>query len=138
EVIGAPELADDPRFALNQQRTANRAELWPLLTERLAARTSAEWFGLLTAGGIPCGPINTVDAGIALARGIRLEPVVTAGHGPGGWPPTRHPVTSPRPPPSYPLPPPALDEHGAEIRAWLGAPAERGAPAGGDAEGDSE
>ena len=24
--------------------------------------------------------------------------------------------------PSYPLPPPALDEHGAEIRAWLSAP----------------
>jgi crotonobetainyl-CoA:carnitine CoA-transferase CaiB-like acyl-CoA transferase len=140
EVIGAAELADDPRFALNQQRTANRAELWPLLTERLAARTSAEWFGLLTAGGIPCGPINTVDAGIALAREIGLEPVVTAGDGAAGVATIRHPVTFSRTPPSYPLPPPALDEHGAEIRAWLGIPAERGDPPerGVPAEGDSE
>ena len=36
EVLGAPELADDPRFASNAGRTANRDELRPLLVERLA------------------------------------------------------------------------------------------------------
>ena len=34
----------------------------------------------------------------------------------------RHPIDSSATPPSYPLPPPALDEHGEQIRAWLAAP----------------
>jgi crotonobetainyl-CoA:carnitine CoA-transferase CaiB-like acyl-CoA transferase len=123
EVIGAPELADDPRFARNAQRTANRSELGPLLDKQLAARTSAEWFDALTAVGVPCGPINTVDLGIALATELGLNPVVTAGTGAAGVPTAAHPVTLSRTPASYPLPPPALDEHGDEIRAWLAGPA---------------
>lgn len=122
EVLGAPELADDPRFDINEKRTVNRAELWPLLTERLATQTSAEWSTRLNRVGVPCGPINTVDAGIALARDIGLEPVVMAGDGAAGRPTIRHPVLFSATKPSYPLPPPALDEHGAEIRAWLSAP----------------
>ena len=35
EVLDAPGLADDPRFARNEDRTANRDELRPLLVERL-------------------------------------------------------------------------------------------------------
>src|SRR6202008_2813438 len=81
EVLGAPGLADDPRFASNAGRTANRGELRPLLTERLATGTSADWFAALIAAGVPCGPINTVDDGIAFARGIGLEPVISAGAG---------------------------------------------------------
>ena len=122
QVIGAPGVADDPRFDINERRTVNRAELWPLLTERLATQTSAEWFARLNGVGVPCGPINTVDAGIALARDIGLEPIVMAGDGAAGMPTIRHPTQFSVSKPSYPLPPPALDEHGAEIRAWLSAP----------------
>ena len=112
EVLGAPELADDPRFASNDGRTANRDELRPLLAERLATRTAAEWFRDLIAAGVPCGPINTVDGGIAFARDIGLEPVVTAGEGEAAVPTIRHPISFSATPPRYPLPPPALDEHG--------------------------
>ena len=122
EVIGAPELAADPRFASSGDRTANRDELRPLLTERLAARTSAEWFTDMIAAGVPCGPINTVDAGVEFATEIGLEPVVTAGQGEKARPAVRHPVTFSATPASYPLPPPALDEHGDQIRGWLSAP----------------
>jgi crotonobetainyl-CoA:carnitine CoA-transferase CaiB-like acyl-CoA transferase len=122
EVVGAPELADDPRFARNRDRTGNRAELAPLLHKQLSARTTAEWFDALVAAGVPCGPINTVDGGIALATELGLAPVVTAGTGAAGVPTAAHPITYSRTPPSYPLPPPALDEHGDEIRAWLAAP----------------
>ncbi len=34
-------VADDPRFARNADRTANREELRPLLVERLATRAGA-------------------------------------------------------------------------------------------------
>jgi crotonobetainyl-CoA:carnitine CoA-transferase CaiB-like acyl-CoA transferase len=122
EVLGAPGLADDPRFDSNAGRTANRDELRPLLAERLATGTSADWFAALIAAGVPCGPINTVDRGVAFARDVGLEPVVTAGEGDKARPSIRHPITYSVTPPSYPLPPPALDEHGEQIRAWLTGP----------------
>lgn len=119
EVIGAPELADDPRFAANPGRTAHRDELRPLLAAQLGARTTGEWFDLLTAAGVPCGPINTVDAGIAFAAKIGLDPVITAGSGARTRQGIRHPVTFSATPPDYPLAPPELDEHGDSIRSWL-------------------
>jgi crotonobetainyl-CoA:carnitine CoA-transferase CaiB-like acyl-CoA transferase len=122
EVLGAPDLAGDPRFASNAGRTANRDELRPLLAERLATGTSADWFNALIAAGVPCGPINTVDDGIAFARGIGLEPVISAGEGEQAVPSIRHPVDYSATPASYPLPPPALDEHGEQVRAWLAGP----------------
>jgi crotonobetainyl-CoA:carnitine CoA-transferase CaiB-like acyl-CoA transferase len=133
EVLGIPEAAADPRFAMNERRTVNREQLRPLLLERLGTRTRAEWFEALTAAGVPCGPINTVADGIALAGQLGLDPVVTAGLGRAGVPVIRHPVTYSETPARYPLPPPRLDEQGAEIRAWLAAPADGPAEGAGSA-----
>jgi crotonobetainyl-CoA:carnitine CoA-transferase CaiB-like acyl-CoA transferase len=127
QVLGVPALADDPRFATNQARTGHREQLRPLLAERLTTRPAAEWFTELNAAGVPCGPINTVDAGVDFAREIGLEPVVTAGEGDAAMPVIRNPVDYSVTPPSYPLPPPAVDEHGDQIRAWLGAPPRKAA-----------
>ena len=123
EVIGKPELADDPRFAANSGRTANRGQLRPLLVEGLSGKSATEWFGILIAAGVPCGPINTVEAGIRFAEQIGLQPVVTAGRGAAAVPGIRNPLTFSATAPRYDLPPPALDEHGDEIRAWLAGPA---------------
>jgi crotonobetainyl-CoA:carnitine CoA-transferase CaiB-like acyl-CoA transferase len=119
EVLGVPELADDPRFARNEDRTANRDELRPLLVERLETRSQMEWFLEIIGAGVPCGPVNTVDGGIAFAEEIGLDPVVEVGEGAAMVPSVRHPITFSETPVDYRLPPPALDEHGDEIRAWL-------------------
>ena len=119
EVLGVPELADDPRFLRNQDRTANREELRPLLVERLRARTKDEWFRDIIAAGVPCGPINTVNDGVAFATELGLDPVVVVGDGDAAAPTIRNPITFSTTPARYVLPPPGLDEHGAEIRAWL-------------------
>jgi crotonobetainyl-CoA:carnitine CoA-transferase CaiB-like acyl-CoA transferase len=124
EVLGLPELADDPRFAQNEGRTANRDELRPLLVERLRTRTKQEWFTAIIAVGVPCGPINTVDQGVAFAESIGLDPVVTVGEGGAAIPSVRNPITFSETPAGYRLPPPALDEHGPEIRKWLASPEE--------------
>jgi crotonobetainyl-CoA:carnitine CoA-transferase CaiB-like acyl-CoA transferase len=124
KVLGAPELLDDPRFAHNQDRTANRDELRPLLEARLATRTRDEWFHELLAAGVPCAPINTLDEGVAYATELGLDPVVEVGEGDAAVPSARNPVTFSRTPTRYVLPPPRLDEHGAELRAWLAAPRE--------------
>ena len=119
EVLDVPELADDPRFRGNEDRTANRDELRPLLVERLATRTTMEWFEAITAAGVPCGPINSVDGGVAFAESVGLDPVVSVGEGDAAVPSVRHPIRLSETPADYRLPPPGLDEHGDEIRRWL-------------------
>ena len=83
EVLGLPDLPDDPRFARNQDRTANRAELRPLLVERLRTRPKLDWFRDIIAAGVPCGPINTVDGGGRLRRRGRAGPGRERGGGGG-------------------------------------------------------
>jgi crotonobetainyl-CoA:carnitine CoA-transferase CaiB-like acyl-CoA transferase len=122
KVLGVPELVDDPRFATNQQRTANREELRPLLVERLKTRGRMEWFRDLLAAGVACGPINTVEEGVAFAEQIGLDPVVRVGDDATAVPSIRNPVTFSESPTGYRLPPPDLDEHGKELRAWLSSP----------------
>ena len=127
QVLGIPELVDDPRFAHNQDRTANREELRPLLVERLATDTKMAWFHKLLAAGVACGPINTIDEGVAFATELGLDPVVRVGQGESAVPSVRNPITFSATPTHYELPPPSLDEHGAELRAWLSTPRQAGA-----------
>ncbi len=61
DLIGKPELADDPRFETNVARVRNRNELVPVLEAAMASRTSADWSAALDAAGLSCGPINTLD-----------------------------------------------------------------------------
>ena len=126
EVLGLPELVEDPRFRRNEDRTANRDELRPLLVERLRTRPKLEWFRDIIAAGVPCGPINTVDQGVAFAEEVGLDPVVTVGEGAAAVPSVRNPIRFSETPADYRLPPPGLDEHGEEIRRWLTTPEEDG------------
>ena len=122
--LGLPELVDDPRFGRNEDRTANREELRPLLVERLRTKGRMEWFDELLAAGVACGPINTVDEGVAFAESVGLDPVVRVGQGEDAVPSIRNPITFSATPARYDLPPPRLDEHGEQVRAWLAAPRE--------------
>ncbi|MEU0037515.1 CoA transferase [Streptomyces sp. NPDC006333] len=119
EVLGIPGTADDPRFRHNADRTERREELRPILVERLRTRGALEWFELLVAAGVPCGPINTIDGGFAMAERFGLDPVVEVGEGERAVPTTRHPIRFSGTPAAYRLPPPALDEHGDDVRKWL-------------------
>ncbi|MFI1031835.1 CaiB/BaiF CoA transferase family protein [Streptomyces sp. NPDC020951] len=119
--LGLDELVEDPRFAGNEARTRNREQLRPLLVAKLEQRPADEWFRRLSAAGVPCGPINHVDAGVALAADLGLDPVVALGSGPDSVPMIRNPITFSGTPPRHVLPPPALDQHGEELRTWLAA-----------------
>ena len=61
EAVGAPALADDPRFATNPGRVANYEALRPMLADRLRSRPADEWHRLLEAAGIPCGAVRSVE-----------------------------------------------------------------------------
>ncbi|MGH7868908.1 MAG: CaiB/BaiF CoA transferase family protein [Candidatus Dormibacteraceae bacterium] len=119
EVLDLPELPHDPRFANTKDRNHNREALRPLLIERLRTRTANEWFHMLSAAGVPCGPINNVEGGITFAREIGLDPVVEVGSGDAAVPVIRHPISFSLTPSRYNLPPPALGQDNEQIRAWL-------------------
>jgi crotonobetainyl-CoA:carnitine CoA-transferase CaiB-like acyl-CoA transferase len=119
EILDLPDLPRDPRFATTKDRNRNRDALRPLLVERLRTRTANEWFRRLSAAGVPCGPINSVEGGIVFAREIGLDPVVEVGAEDDALPMIRHPISFSLTPPRHRLPPPALGQDNEQIRAWL-------------------
>ena len=82
EVLGVPELADDPRFARNEDRTANRDELRPLLVERLRD-PDRRWSGSATSSPPACraGRSTPSTAASRSPSEIGLDPVVEVGRG---------------------------------------------------------
>ncbi|MBY0335325.1 MAG: CoA transferase [Acetobacteraceae bacterium] len=120
ELIGRPELPRDPRFATNADRVRNNDALVPILQAELGTRDSAHWLEALGKAGIPGEPVLAYDEALAhpqaAARGVTAE-IADPARGPirtlasplrlGGTPATLRSRA------------PDLDEHGAEIRAWI-------------------
>ena len=112
---GARSWPQDPRFATNQGRTANRDELRPLLAEQLAAKTAGEWFDELIAVG------RALRADQHRGRGHRVRGRGSAwsrssrpGPADRTRPGVRHPLTFSRHPAA--LPPPAAGARRARRR----------------------
>jgi len=129
-VAGRPELAQDPRYALNTNRVRHRAELVPQLEAIMATRTKAVWLSALEAAKVPCGAINTL-AEVFADPHIQERGMVST------WPHPIHPelklVSSPikmsLTPVRQDLPPPMLGQHTAEVLSEvLGWTAEQQGP----------
>lgn len=117
--LGREELVDDERFRSTENRNLNRDELRPLLVDALANKTIAEWFDILSAAGVACGPINTIDGGVALAEKLGLDPVVHVGDGDAAIPMIRNAISFSLTPAQYISPAPRLGADNDSIRAWL-------------------
>jgi formyl-CoA transferase len=61
DVIGLPELPDDPRFDTAAKRSANREELNALIAGRLRTKSTTAWVEALNEAGVPCGPVYRMD-----------------------------------------------------------------------------
>ncbi len=113
EVLGVPELADDPRFASNSARVTNRAQLRQALVGRLAEAPAADWARRLTAVRVPAGEVNDLRGAFELARALGLAPTVQLPRPDGSAVAlTRNPIMLSRTPPSYRSAPPPLPEAG--------------------------
>ena len=118
QVLGKPELAEDPRFATNPSRVQNREVLVAILTEVFLKRPRDEWVQELKKAGVPAGPVNRLadlfgDPGLVGRILLEVEhPAV------GRYQTLACPVSLAWPP--SPLPPPRLGEHTAEILERLG------------------
>ena len=121
-VLGDPSLSTDPRFVTNAARVENREALTSAIEHRLTQRPADDWQEELTAAGVPCGPINDIAQGFALAERLGLEPVVDLAD-PRRSAPQRqvaNPVAYSRTPASYRSAPSHVDEDRAAVLALLG------------------
>jgi crotonobetainyl-CoA:carnitine CoA-transferase CaiB-like acyl-CoA transferase len=119
EVLGIPEVADDPQFATNADRTRNREPLRVILVAELANWKADDLFVALNKAGVPCGPINTIGEGVELAESLGLAPRVELGTGDRAVSLVRNPIGFGDADLTYDLPPPELGEHSDEIKSWL-------------------
>jgi len=85
DLIGAPDLLADSRFATNADRVANNTALVNLLAEKLRTKPSAHWLAALETLGIPAGPVLRYDEVFTNPQILAREMVVQ----------TNHPVTGP-------------------------------------------
>lgn len=59
--LDRPDLAADERFASNDLRTQNYADLKPEIENGLQCKSVGEWLVILQHAGVPCGPINNIE-----------------------------------------------------------------------------
>ena len=110
------ELAADARFATNQARVANRVDLIERLNGITRTRPTAAWVAALEKVGVPCGPINAIDA-------VFADPQVQARHMKVDMPhPTTgsvslvaNPLRLSETPVTYRTAPPTLGAHTREV-----------------------
>jgi crotonobetainyl-CoA:carnitine CoA-transferase CaiB-like acyl-CoA transferase len=121
EVLGIPEVPDDPQFASNADRTRNRGPLRAVLVAELEKWKADDLFVALNKAGVPCGPINTIGEGVELAESLGLAPRVELGTGDRAVSLVRNPIGFGDAELTYDLPPPELGEHSDAIKAWLRA-----------------
>lgn len=61
KAIRMENLADDPKFATNPKRVANRDDLITLLENVFGARTRKDWLKLLADARLPAGPVYSME-----------------------------------------------------------------------------
>ena len=122
EVVGTPELLQDPRFASPSLRAQHQSELKDLLDPHFAQKTAAQWLQAFQQAGVPCAPINGYGEALSDPQTEHLQ-LVQPQVLPGGTQ-TRTvgcPVRLDGQPVAVDTRPPALNEHGPVLRAHLAA-----------------
>ncbi|MCP5286031.1 MAG: CoA transferase [Burkholderiaceae bacterium] len=118
DTVGVPELLDDERFLTPTLRARHQRELKALLDPHFAGRPVADWLAAFAAAGVPHAPINGYREALADAQTAHLG-LVQPQTLPGGH--ATRTVGCPLRLDGQVLPvdtrPPALDEHGATLRA---------------------
>jgi crotonobetainyl-CoA:carnitine CoA-transferase CaiB-like acyl-CoA transferase len=80
DAVGAPELADDPRFRTGEDRMGHLPELEAELAQRFRTRPAAHWLDLLDQRGVPCGPVNDMLQALSDPQTIARQMVIEVQH----------------------------------------------------------
>jgi formyl-CoA transferase len=122
--LGLEAWLDDSRFGTMVGRHTHKAELIRAITERLAARTAADWETRFTEADVPCTRLRAVAELLVDPQALANGTLATVAHPTLG--PVRQlgvPVRLAGTPGGPPGPPPAISEHADAILADAGVPA---------------
>jgi crotonobetainyl-CoA:carnitine CoA-transferase CaiB-like acyl-CoA transferase len=120
EAIGRPDLFEDPRFADRAARIAHQADLIALMSPIFRTKTRDAWCAALLERGVPHSPAYDSDEALDDPQARHLKIQVEAEHPEMGlFRTVRTPLSFDGEPDLDVMPPPTLDEHGAEIREEL-------------------
>jgi crotonobetainyl-CoA:carnitine CoA-transferase CaiB-like acyl-CoA transferase len=65
KLIGREDMAGDARFATIASRRQNKEAMNEMIADALRTKTTAEWFELIVAAGLPCGPVYNIKQAFA-------------------------------------------------------------------------
>src|ERR1700760_448243 len=79
KLIDRADMATDPRFASSAMRRQNKEAMNQMIADALSAKTTAEWFELIVAAALPCGPVYNIKQAFAdpQVEALRLKRSVT-------------------------------------------------------------
>ncbi len=121
DVIGAPDLGQDPRFASNLDRMKNLPELVEILNGYLEKDSSQAWLDRMDAAGLPAGPVLDINQMHQDPQALSREMIVDLDHPTAGPVKTLgHPVKFSETPGSIRSAAPVLGQHSREILAEAG------------------
>jgi formyl-CoA transferase len=121
ELAGLDAIVDDPRFATNAERLVNRDALQAAMEAALAHKTSVEWNDILSAAGVPCGPVYGYDQVFDDPHVQHRQMAVEVEHPKAGrMTITNTPLKLSKTPGRVRLPAPVLSQHTDEILSRLG------------------
>jgi crotonobetainyl-CoA:carnitine CoA-transferase CaiB-like acyl-CoA transferase len=119
--IGADALEHDPRFASNSERLQNRDALNAVIGELFRTKSVEALLERLTAAGVPCGRVRSIDEVVADPQLLARDMLVDVAAGQSSIKVPGNPVKlSDTPGDPRRSPPPALGEHTEEIRRRFG------------------
>jgi CoA:oxalate CoA-transferase len=114
--LGLERLLEQPEFATNDARMANRERLKALINQQIGAATVEQWIERLNRAGVPCGRVMTLADVFADPQVVAQEMVVEADHpGHGVVRMTGFPVKLAATPARLRHPAPELGEHTDQI-----------------------
>jgi crotonobetainyl-CoA:carnitine CoA-transferase CaiB-like acyl-CoA transferase len=124
-VLGAPQLAEDPRFRTNADRMGHLPDLVAALTPYFKTRTTAEWLAILEQAGVPAGPVLSVTEMHAHPQTIARNMVPEVTHPVAGTVKTIGlPVKFSATPGAVTRPGPLFGQHTREVLAEAGLTAD--------------
>ncbi|MFA6965181.1 CaiB/BaiF CoA transferase family protein [Bosea sp. (in: a-proteobacteria)] len=120
KVLGREELHEDARFSTNAARLQNRLALIDAMAPTFLTRTRRDWIDALLEAGVPADLILDYGEAVVSEQAVAREMVKMVPHPvEGEFRALGFPVKLSDTPQEIRLPPPLLDEHGAELRAEL-------------------
>jgi crotonobetainyl-CoA:carnitine CoA-transferase CaiB-like acyl-CoA transferase len=120
EATGQTQLATDPRFAERLERIKHQDDLIEIMTPIFRRQSRDHWCAALEAAEVPYSAAYDSDEALEDPQARHLQIKVSADHAEmGSFTTVRAPYSFDGAADLTVLPPPMLDEHGAQIRAEL-------------------